>query len=111
MNKVLFSSQSDEWATPKEVFELLDKEFGFTLDAAASDVNHKTDKYFTKEDNGLEKSWGATRCFAIRHIAISEGGLRNLTENLLNRVQQWLCLSLPGLIQSGSTGTYTRDRK
>ncbi len=63
MNKVLFSFQSDEWATPKEVFELLDKEFGFTLDAAASDVNHKTDKYFTKEDNGLEKSWGGYSVF------------------------------------------------
>jgi hypothetical protein len=30
---VHFSQQSDEWATPQDVFDKLDAEFGFTIDA------------------------------------------------------------------------------
>lgn len=58
INKALFSSNSDEWGTPAEVYEKLDREFNFSLDPCASDENHKCDKYFTKADNGLERSWG-----------------------------------------------------
>lgn len=37
MNKdVLFSSKTDLWETPQDFFDMLDAEFGFTLDAAAS---------------------------------------------------------------------------
>ena len=40
MNKdVLFSSKTDLWETPQDFFDMLDAEFGFTLDAAAT---HKT---------------------------------------------------------------------
>jgi phage N-6-adenine-methyltransferase len=46
-----------EWATPKDFFDKLDKEFHFTLDAAASDLNHKCKKYFTKEQDGLKEDW------------------------------------------------------
>ena len=51
MDRVLFSSKSDEWETPKDVFESLDAEFGFTLDPCATSENHKCDRYFTKEQN------------------------------------------------------------
>ena len=46
-NDVLFSSKTDNWATPPEVFKDLDNEFKFTLDPCASKENHKCDKYFT----------------------------------------------------------------
>ena len=58
MDKVMFSSNSDEWATPDAVFETLDREFNFTLDACATDENHKCARYFTKTENGLQKKWG-----------------------------------------------------
>lgn len=32
MNRVLFSSASDEWATPREVYDALNAEFGFVDD-------------------------------------------------------------------------------
>lgn len=36
MNKdVMFSSKTDEWATPEDLFDALNREFLFTLDAAA----------------------------------------------------------------------------
>ena len=54
---VHFSSEDHTWATPPEVFDPLDEEFNFTLDPCASEHNHKCDKYYTFEDNGLLKSW------------------------------------------------------
>ena len=60
-NSVLFSSKTDNWETPPEVFKDLDNEFKFTLDPCASKENHKCDKYFTKEENGLLQDWGAAR--------------------------------------------------
>lgn len=53
-----FSSKRCDWETPQKFFDQLNKRFGFTLDAAASDSNHKVDNYFTKEDDALTKSWG-----------------------------------------------------
>ena len=59
--KTLFSHNSDEWETPQNFYDELDKEFRFTLDVCATHDNHKCDRYFTKEENGLEKSWGGER--------------------------------------------------
>lgn len=67
--ETLFSRRSDEWETPQEFFQELDKEFHFDLDACASDGNHKCDMYYTAADNGLSKNWGAIQCGAIRHTA------------------------------------------
>jgi site-specific DNA-methyltransferase (adenine-specific) len=51
-------SKSQEYQTPDWLFAALDKEFYFTLDAAASDSNALCEKYYTKEANGLVVSWG-----------------------------------------------------
>lgn len=60
-NNVMFSNQSDDWATPQDFFDELNKEFDFTLDPCADDKNHKCEKYFTKEQDGLSKNWGGQR--------------------------------------------------
>ena len=51
------SSKSDDWWTPQWVFDLLDHEFGFHLDVCASAENAKCDRFFSKEDNGLDQEW------------------------------------------------------
>ena len=66
---VIYSSKSDEWETPQYLFDTLNEEFQFDLDPCATDKNHKCEKYYTMDQNGLEKSWGGTKCSAIRHIA------------------------------------------
>lgn len=53
-----FSSQKDDWETPQELFDQLDRMFHFTLDAASSDENAKCEKHFTAEDDGLKQNWG-----------------------------------------------------
>lgn len=45
---VLFSSAKDEWATPRDFFEVLDREFRFTVDAAASPENTQCRKWYGK---------------------------------------------------------------
>ena len=57
INKGLFSSNSNEWATPKDLFNNLNKKFNFTLDPCATDENHKCDKYYTIKQDGLKQSW------------------------------------------------------
>lgn len=52
-----FSSQSNEWATPPNFFDILNKEFNFTLDPCATKENAKCAKFYTMEDDGLSKSW------------------------------------------------------
>lgn len=52
-----FSSKTNEWATPQDFFDELNKEFHFTLDPCATHENHKCAKYFTEEDDGLAQSW------------------------------------------------------
>lgn len=54
---VMFSSKTDQWATPQDFFDKLNKEFGFTLDPCADETNHKCEKYFTEQDNGLLQDW------------------------------------------------------
>lgn len=60
---VLFSSDSDEWATPQFIFDQLNAEYNFTLDPAASDANHKCVKFYDKQSDGLSKSWKNERVF------------------------------------------------
>lgn len=54
---LMFSSKTDQWATPQNFFDELNDEFHFTLDPCADEFNHKCEKYFTKEYDGLSQSW------------------------------------------------------
>lgn len=63
MNDVLFSSKSEEWATPASVFNALDDEFHFTLDVCATPENAKCQRFFTKQDDGLSKGWDGETVF------------------------------------------------
>lgn len=45
-NALMFSTGKDDWATPPEVFDPLNEEFRFTLDAAANKGNAKCQYYF-----------------------------------------------------------------
>ena len=58
--KVHYSSKTNEWATPKNVFDELNDEFNFVLDPCATKENAKTDNFFTIEDDGLSQEWTDT---------------------------------------------------
>ena len=54
---VFFSSKSEEWETPQDLFDKINEEFHFTVDVAASDTNHKCPKYYTRQQDGLSQVW------------------------------------------------------
>ena len=75
-NEALFSSDKNFWETPQKLFDELDAEFHFTLDAAASDENHKCARYFTQSDDGLRQNWEGETVFIVadrnmRHVSAS----------------------------------------
>ena len=57
ISKALFTSNSDEWSTPQDFFDLLDKKYKFVFDLACSADNCKTRDGFTIEDDALDQNW------------------------------------------------------
>lgn len=57
VDQVMFSSKTDDWATPQDFFDDLDQEFSFTLDVCADRKNAKCDRYFTRDQDGLGQDW------------------------------------------------------
>jgi len=61
MSDLISSDVNDDdknsWGTDPVIFKAMDKEFHFSLDAAANDKNHKVDLYLTKEDDSLSVNW------------------------------------------------------
>ena len=85
-----FSSKSNEWSTPQDFFDQLNKEFKFTLDPCATPENAKCKKFFTEKDNGLAKSWDGEIVFCnppygraiskwVEKASKARGGGRGLT--------------------------------
>jgi phage N-6-adenine-methyltransferase len=48
---------SDEWSTPRVLFDFLDRFFRFDVDVCASPSNAKCAKFITKEQDGLQQEW------------------------------------------------------
>lgn len=63
VNDALFSSKSVEWGTPQNLFDFFNQRFQFTLDVCAAPENAKCEKFFTRFENGLSKSWVGERCW------------------------------------------------
>lgn len=53
----LFSSDKQDWTTPPALFRVLDAEFHFTLDAAATGENALCSRYYTAEVDALTMPW------------------------------------------------------
>lgn len=59
-----FSSNTQEWYTPREFLAALAEEFGpFTLDPCATPESTAADRFFTKDDDGLAQSWANETVF------------------------------------------------
>lgn len=87
INSAMFTSNTNEWATPQAFFDELNKEFAFTLDPCATPENAKCARFFTKEIDGLAQSWRGETVFcnppygrdlakwvAKAHAEVSAGG-------------------------------------
>lgn len=57
VDKVLFSSATDLWATPQKLFDALHARYGFSADVCATSENAKCPTFFTPEQDGLAQQW------------------------------------------------------
>ena len=55
-----FSSVTDDWSTPQDLFDDCNQIFGFTLDACALPHNAKCSRYYSPVDDGLAQPWAGT---------------------------------------------------
>ena len=63
INKGMFTSNTNEWNTPKKLYEELNKKYNFTLDPASTNENNLCKKYYTEKETGLIQSWKRERVF------------------------------------------------
>lgn len=82
-NELMFSSKTDQWATPQDFFDKLNEEFHFTLDPCADEFNHKCVRYFTKEQNGLVQDWSGETVFATHRMEgkLDSGSRKHLIQS------------------------------
>ena len=60
---LMFSSATDQWATPQQFFNDWAKLFPFTLDVCADASNAKCPRYFDREADGLRQDWAPETCW------------------------------------------------
>ena len=113
--ELMFSSVTDQWATPQAFFDQLNEEFHFTLDPCADAQNHKCDRYFTKEQNGLVQSWEGERVFCNPPYGRCIGDwVRKAFDSVAHTHTHthWLsCLFRHGQTPGGFMTTFTRSMK
>lgn len=61
--KVHYSSKQSDWETPQEFFDVVHREFDFTLDVCATSINAKCAGYYTERVNGLAMPWHKDTCW------------------------------------------------
>lgn len=77
----MFSSATDEWATPQDFFDKYDAVYHFNLDPACTHANAKCEQHYTRAEDGLSKSWGGVGYGSILRMAERSGsGCRKPTK-------------------------------
>lgn len=77
----------DDRQTPQSVFGPLDAEHHFTLDAAASTANALCPTYFTREEDGLLRSWAGERVWCNPPYSRLEGWLAKAWAEMRDRCE------------------------
>jgi len=59
----MFSNINNCWCTPQDFFDILNKEFNFTLDPCCTQKSAKCSKFYTAEQDGLMQDWRRNNVF------------------------------------------------
>ena len=111
VSKILYSSKSDEWETPQDLFDKLNETYHFDLDVCATEQNAKCDRFFDAAQDGLKKSWGGGRRFgAIRPTPILRNGCVKRQKNSRTERQR-LCWFRHEPTRNGFMRTSMRSRE
>lgn len=110
-NQALFTSNTNEWATPQAFFDELNREFSFTLDPCATPENAKCSRYFTKEIDGLSQSWCGETVFCNPPYGRDIAKWVKKAHEEVERGQRLLCLYRLERIRRIFMTTYTADMR
>lgn len=80
-NDLMFSQKTDVWATPEHVFDVLNEEFGFTLDPCTNGENAKCGKFYTESEDGLAQDWGGEVVFMNPPYSDCKGWMKKAMES------------------------------
>lgn len=94
----LFTSTTDLWATPQDLFDRLNAKYHFTLDVCAIPENAKCKRFFTPEIDGLSQEWGGSVAF-VTHLTAER--LANGLKRRTIQTPLWLCFYRLEQIQNG----------
>ena len=103
--KPMVSSKSNEWATPKRLFDYLNEEFKFTLDPCSTHENAKCKNHYTIEDDGLSKEWEGNVVFINPPYG---GHTKQWLEKCRHEAQEHYCVCVL-LIVSSTDRSYWHD--
>jgi site-specific DNA-methyltransferase (adenine-specific) len=79
-NAVIFSSASDEWTTPQNLFDQLNAEFDFEIDLAATAENTKCASFYSLQLDSLSQHWGSRFARGWLNPPYSRGLCRHFIE-------------------------------
>lgn len=63
VSRVHYSSATDEWGTPRELFDKYLVRYALDLDVCATPGREMLPRYFSPEQDGLKQPWGKARCW------------------------------------------------
>lgn len=87
------SSAKQDWCTPDDLYAKLHLEFNFTLDPCADHTNHKCDKYYTVNTDGLIQDWSNNIVFVNPPYSYSKAWiLKCYSEWMFNNVTSVMLL-------------------
>jgi phage N-6-adenine-methyltransferase len=101
---------TDHWATPVDVVQDLEREFGrFDLDACATKRSAKAPQFFTPRENGLRQRWHG-RVFLNPPYSQPEPWLKKAIEEIGARRCSLVVALLPSDVSTGWFHDLVKDR-
>lgn len=100
-------SESDEWSTPRPLFDELSVEVGgFVFDLAASKENARCSSYLTKDDDALRVHWHllAPSRWLWLNPPFSKPNLPNFTDALVENVKRGALVG--GVLPNSTSSTW-----
>jgi len=88
--KTKFESHKQEWETPIDLFDKLNREFNFTIDLAADATNAKCPVYYTSENDALKLSWHGN-CWLNPPYGAKQHKLSDWVQKAFNEAQKPDC--------------------
>ena len=91
-DKNRFRTENQNWETPTDLFEMLNSEFKFDFDLAASEENTKCKNYFTKEDDALKQEWKGICWLNPPYGSNSKNSLKNWVRKSFEETRKEGCI-------------------